>query len=381
MKSIIIDFHGGSISLLAKHLVRLGHEVSIFDVNPQDRLLDLNNLMSHRLQPAELREAKFRILRAGRFLRGTNLVRFAVSPIWNFAYPPFRFRAPKFDVAWVTFPPSFYRRVRISRVASQTVVFISHRMDLWISNPVLRWLFWRQLLLDLKNDRVKLIAATEFEAEYVHGIIGHRPEILRLPPARKESDRNQLEPKKDKWLIGPVNIPEEMARHVVELSGGRINLGTIRKEYDSYSMKDLEEHVGFICIPYSIYSISILELLSLGRPVLIPSNDWMLKNQTLDDVLLSPKYARAWENRLFYSLFIGKAKTLPHLSTNANLEPWLKFASWANHPNVRIWNDVDELISITRQISEDKEWRPYRFPDDLRASAILQSRLDLWLRK
>lgn len=356
MRILVLDYHVGCVAATAATLRALGHEVQILSLSDHSRYLrniDLNGLEvrgKHRrdlLRRLQL-GASLQITRNGLRKRVADITRAVDEPIgWSRADCEI-----PYDIAWLHFPPAMYRRVLSSRIARNVVVHVSHRFDLWIADPKERERFHKQMSEDIEVAAISVFAANDFDRSYIQYYLGQHVEVLPpyFPYLEQEGRPARQEPDLPA-LIGPANVQASSldrflsGEHIWKADGRPL---TIRETYKTYDFSDLKRHEAFLMWPYSVYSISMSELAALGRPLLLPTNQWLQLTKQLNDVSLWPKYAAREQIQMFR---LDQKPDSPNAS--AVRDEWLDAASWHTFPNIRYWNDLSELSQLLSEARED----------------------------
>ena len=103
-------------------------------------------------------------------------------------------------------------------------------------------------------------------------------------------------------------------------------------------------------LPYSIYSISILELSNLRIPLYFPTDELIIQLGLLKDVRLHPLYADKDAVMSFEVLNCNEVAN-PNCDCFSCQIHWLKFAYWKDLDNVIYWTSVEDLASKLKIIS------------------------------
>jgi hypothetical protein len=253
-----------------------------------------------------------------------------------------------YDVAWISFPPGLYSRVKKAGIAKQVVVNLGHRFDLWFSDHAAREIFHEKFRKDVMRGEVKVFSTNKFDQEYLKYYLNIYTELLEPTfPYVTESLMDNSVDMDLPILIGPVHIDlnygvvPEVVSNINSALGIAGSIISIRDYYSNYSFQQLVRHKGFVLFPYSIFSISMSELATLGRPLFIPSNSWLDRMKILTDVQLWPIYSNKQEVMKFTA-------DQNNLSPNADALhfSWINYASWHSFPNVYYWNSTEELIDL-----------------------------------
>lgn len=358
MSTLIVDYHAGCIGATALGLRDIGVDVQIVSLSQHQRLLEGLGLQGALVKGMQRQVWLHRLGLAGwpRLTRGGLRVPIA-PPVNAVKTKPRKFAGrPKYRVAFVHFPPALYRPVLLSGIAEQVVLIVSHRFDMWYSDPDERRRFHDTIAADIGHGRVIAYAANHFDQAYFRFYTGIDlprldPHFPYLQEARKRlAASGPTRP----VMFGPahLSLESEPATSYLEPLLAAPPLGdglrTIRQTYSHYAFEDLATHAGIVTIPYSIYSISMSELAAIGLPILMPSDDLLLELGVLHDVQLYPHYGRAEEVRRFHAGGAGD----PNVELTAE---WLAKSSWHDFPNYLPFRSMEEARSmVTEAASADR---------------------------
>jgi hypothetical protein len=345
VKCLIIDFHVGCIQSLFQTLASNEIEIDIVSFSGH------NHFLSDSARTAHLKKNDFEIVKKLIFpdiaIDEMPSIQTAVRCNGIFSGKS----SPIYDVAFVMFPPALFERVLKSGIAKHVVVIASHRMDLWIENPIQRRRYWKSVQSELSAGNITVIAASVFDAKYIEHYLNTSIEVytpfIGLGQLKENENKKEI-------LIGPSNISS--SNRLVRKVKSKLGLETIKDRYENASLENLNSHLGFVIIPYSIYSISLTELMAMGKFLLVPKNMNTVKFGLLQDVRLYPIYGKAWKIIMFeiYNFFLqGKTKG-PNSIGRKSREKWLSYASWQGYDNLIYWSSVKELKDILHDINEQK---------------------------
>lgn len=341
MKSLIVDFHGGTISDLAATLLHLGHSVEILDVNPQKKLLGINGLDHLRVVGIRRLFMLFKLGSDVLLSRGKRkfIAASRRSRCFGKAWRPGR---PTYDFVWITFPPPLVRRVVNANLGIKTVLYLAHRADLNLRTVSERSDFWSWLVESASKKDLIIVSSNRYDAAYFAHYSGIKVPVVEPWAAHMET-ASALETKTDAVLVAPKGL----SRYWMNLIRDATEKPTVPIEnLNSYELSDLRSFRSIIFVPYSVYSITLLELLHLGVPVLIPTNKFLLRNKLLDDFRLYPKYASESEVRQFENLFERVGEISPNTEDEDGALGWLELSFWENHPNVYRWENESDLARL-----------------------------------
>lgn len=372
VKSLIVDFHAGCISVLASSLTQLGDDVKVLSLTNHGWVIKKNGLRRTLQRP---RSRQIELSRLGltsenrlsrRFLRRVRARRnsLVLPGATSNSRPHEAVMVPTsitrglalYDIAWIAFPPALYRRVLASGIAKHVVVYVSHRMDLWVQTAVNRAQFWDELRDDVETGRVSLVAANAFDAKYISHYIGFEP-LVAAPATPYLTSQVPSRVKVDRpVLLGPPHL-NLTSSFIIDLRNSiQSSLDAIPEVYKRFEFRDLVRHKAIVFIPYSIYSISIVELANLGVPLLMPSDEWLIASGALDDVRLAPIYETEEASREFEAQSSSDFPS-PNSGDTSDRLHWLKFAFWKSLPNIHYWSSPEELDSLITKFNSTDSLR------------------------
>lgn len=354
MQSLIVDFHVGCIQSLQSTLEQRGHETHVISYSQHNfvikRLIDNPNNQPTGMSRMRTTLSLFGILGLlKKYQKTERAIRKRRSV----------FKKPIYDIIWCCFPPGIYRNLANAKIAKRTIVVISHRMDMGFEKADERNKFWKKVISDLSNPMVTFVASNEYDAKYFEYYTDTLIPVVEIetPYIQGSAPAPHLP-----VLIGPSHVNaetqlvKEIRRHFPEIK-------TIKENYTSYSFDQLSQHKAFILLPYSIYSISLLELSNLGVPILVPSDDLLISSGMLNDVTLFPLYG---SQQLIsqYEKSCSVQDPGPNCDCSSCRKFWLQFAFWKSLPNVLYWNSVADLGVFINDLEKNLEISapPMSFP-------------------
>lgn len=208
------------------------------------------------------------------------------------------------DYVLCSFPPS--RAIQLAKLPKRVsiIVNIGHRIHIHSKDLIKVNKFFSEIASD---SRFVISAMQKFDLKYfqyytnneIKNYLPVTPFHLNLKPRRsaKSLDKNKI------ILIGPANNRDKLLPNISLDKLNHLSLVTAQKLgvddaftfsfikdlYPSFTFQDLIKHPAFLIIPYSTFSISMVELYSLNIPCFVPSDE-ILYNE-MNDVRLSPLYA------------------------------------------------------------------------------------------
>lgn len=352
MRSLIVDFHAGCIQSLQSTLEKSGHETHIISYSQHNfviqELIDNPKMQPEKFSQIRISLALFGLLGFFKKFQTANLA---------LKRRKWLFKKTRYDIVWCCFPPGIYRNITSSGVAKQTVVVISHRMDMGISKFEARANFWNEVKHDLELGKTKFVAANQYDAKYFEYYTKTIIPVIDIQTSYVIKSENFP---KLPVLIGPSHVSSDMA-FVREIKRVIPNVQTIKESYSTYTHEQLSLHKAFILLPYSTYSISLLELSNLGAPILVPSDDFLLKLGLLNDVMLFPLYGSQEEIRRFEES-CNSNNPGPNCDCSPCRKYWLQFAFWKTLPNIVYWDSLTELATIVSRLNNSQRIQPANQP-------------------
>jgi hypothetical protein len=217
-------------------------------------------------------------------------------------------------------------------------------MDLWLSDAKDREKFWEEFSSDWAGNKISVVSSNNFDAEYIEYFTGMRPVVLE-PRALYARATQAQTVSRSEILLMPSGLPLGSAAigEVLKISKEIVPL---RSLYPSYSLDDLRAHRAVILIPYSVYSITLVELMELGIALFIPSARWLIENDLFNDVQLFPLYADEHQIRQFPPDSSASDGRGPNESDTEIRQIWANHSYWLNKPNVHVWDSPEELKSL-----------------------------------
>jgi hypothetical protein len=318
LSTLIVDFHAGCIQSLATELESSGKTVKVLSFSAHNFIFPTGAAERWRLEADLQRE----ILEALEF-DFTSIKSAATA----FLRPVSKRLAASFDEAYVMFPPALALRLHQIGVARKTIMLAAHRADLWLESPKSRAEFWRTLVTSNGTVDFNVRAASRFDQYYIENVSGMGVELQELSSSRVLGLETKNSPSRNETLIfGAKLLGKKDRRHFLDsIPGEKVLAEDVLPK--GYSYEELLTFPRFGYVPYSAYSIKLLELLQTKREIFIPSDLVLLRNKALDDVRLWPHYGRRAEIRKFDK----------HIANSLNLAQGESFLEWLQHSQ---WNDA-----------------------------------------
>lgn len=314
MRVLIADYHAGCIQSLALMLEEAGATVSVLSKSAHDFIFDEEDsarwTMHQELQ-----------LKVRRDLGLGSGIRSAVRS--NLFFKKSR-SEPVFDLAVGMFPPAIALKLHRSGLARHTLMLAAHRADLHIRSRIMRNKFWKKLAKLTKLSNFHLASVSAFDKAYIESFLGRGTcELLELNAPHILRRRNLTPNIRGTLVFGVHRLLPEFRKPFLDSLSQPIHIAE-EVFVNGYTYESLLSFAEFAYVPYSAYSISLLELEASGRPVSIPSDEMLKRSETLVDVRLWPLYARK-------KSVISFDKNYPqslNLDDADSFGLWLQLAQW-----------------------------------------------------
>lgn len=279
---IISDAHAGTSKWQYELIRKLGYEVYISTYSNHINYLDKASLLNSFV---------FKYLR--------HIPTIIVRVLW--AFSP-RLRKTKMVIC--SFPP--LRVKDLLKLPNNIAILLNlgHRFHIHFSKYGFSNLtevdrFFKELI---NEPRVTISSMSIYDMEYFNHYIGSFPRyylpVTSLFKASKECAKENI----NHVLIGPSHnsgkiIGFQSLQELNQMSksyASKANLTIIRFSfikdvYEDATLPKISEHLAVIIIPYSSFSISMVEIVQSGVPVIVPSDELLIDN--MNDVRLNPIYA------------------------------------------------------------------------------------------
>jgi hypothetical protein len=169
----------------------------------------------------------------------------------------------------------------------------------------------------------------------------HLPEDIKYTPVRNEI------------LISPVNVnkvlPFESISHMNNLAkylGYNLIFSDIKTIYKNYNYYDLVKHKANVLFPYSVFSISMIELYELNIPTFVPSDNLLLESGIMNDVSLFPLYCdESYMKVLDKPNNISPHKFSPNSYNINDKKYWLQYSYFKQKNNIIYWDSPEDLFT------------------------------------
>ncbi len=260
----------------------------------------------------------------------------------------------EYDAYLVSFPPSLAHLFLYlaEKYDKQLILNLGHRFNIGVKTRE-----ENEAMLSLLNylqhsSRHILASGSEYDCQYVKYYLGFEPQ--KLPIICHHLELNKPSPELETILIGPVNFQLKQAEtrlNAIAQNWCQKNnrkpihfslIRTLYKKYDRY--EELARYMAVVIMPYSAYSISMLELYELNIPFFVPAPKLLIREGFLSDRALVPIYC----DRKQYAEILGDRDSDTSYSPNsyeANAQLyWLQFCFFYQTRNAIVWESPEDLL-------------------------------------
>lgn len=321
MKVLIVDFHAGCIQSLALTLEECGAKVTVLSLSQHNFIFD--TAAAERWAIDASLECSIR-----RKLRLSGRISRSVAPTFRAVHP---FSEPQFDLVVSLFPPSLAIRLYQSGIARHTLMLSAHRADLHIRSRFARKRFWFQLSQLLEKNDFHLASASVLDQTYIDSFLGEGYcELMELTAPQIAKVRLTEVSNPGTLVFGSQRLNAESRKKFLSRLKEPIHFAEecLPKKYTYEELLSYEEYAY---VPYSGYSISLLELELSGRPITVPEDEDLLVSQSLNDVRLWPLYAS--KKRILS--FDRNFRSSLNLDDEQGFRKWLQWAQWNQSEIIR----------------------------------------------
>ena len=241
-----------------------------------------------------------------------------------------------------------------------------------------------EVMMEMRSKgQLLIIASNRYDQIYFEYFTGIHIEKVHLCACHITERYN---PQRDEILIAPAKHYESGYKRISQIkswfakNNPQLKLRTIRELYpNEHKYSDLCRHKAMIVLPYTIYTGAIVEYLSMGIPMFIPSSD-LLAQWHVDDYLLVERKSDPMPT--YHSMIRGQLyEVMPDPNDDYDIEAvkyWLKFCEWYDWP-IETFDSLEELeqklrssdLKMMSQLMLDFDLQQYSEAQS-RWSAILQ---------
>lgn len=338
MKILISDFHAGCQMWQASILQYLGHNVNIDSFSGCKNYIPQNIIQTNALN---LLNYNFSITNIDNIKIQDNII-------------------SNYDTILCSFPPKFIDIFKNLKFKFPKILNVGHRLHIHVYNDKI---FLENLKIQVFNNEIILCSMSKYDTEYIKHYIDINP--IQLDVCCFYLPYNPYLPSRNEILIlasyytniSPFNSITEM-NTIAKDMGYNLQFAKIKEIYPNYKYEDLLNHRATVLFPYSVFSISMIEMYELNIPMFVPSKKLLLNTNLMQDVSLFPCYTT--ENEM---IELDKPhNNSPHkFSPNSykyeDREYWLNFCYFYNKENIIFWdNPCDLFLKLTttnlKEVSE-----------------------------
>jgi hypothetical protein len=215
-------------------------------------------------------------------------------------------------------------------------------------------------------DRVLVTSMSLYDYHYYSYYLGFDP-VERLLVSVKPVQQSSLSISNNRTiLVGPSHNLNKLVlfdsiEHLNQLSAQYskkynaipYEFKFIKNQYKNANIEKILSHPAVIIIPYSAFSISMVEIVQSGVPVIVPANSLLIDE--MNDVRLSPIYAD--KNQVEYlDSKHTKLKNIksPNSHSHQAQNTWLNFMYFNNVSNIQKFNSIKDFFEIIYTSDFDK---------------------------
>jgi hypothetical protein len=327
MKVLISDCHAGCQLWQMGILQQLGYEVVINSFSGHSFLIDEG--VKQNVTPY-------------------TKSRFNISNITPIISPTDRKNVMGFDTIISSFPPKFIDLYKTVKLKYPKILNVGHRLHIHTKNDPS---FVSSLIDKVNNKELILCSMSKYDTEYIRHYTGITPIELYVTCFHIPSSITYM-PTRNEILISPVHahsvLPFESITHMNKVAAEMqypLTFSSVKSLYPHYKYEDLVNHRATVLFPYSVFSISMIELYELNIPMFVPSKELLMRTGIMNDVSLFPLYGSMDD-----MLRIDK----PHDSSPHNFSPnslndedkryWVDFAYFNTKENIIFWDSPLDLF-------------------------------------
>ena len=337
MRILISDFHAGCQLWQHAILESIGNEVFINSFSGHSHLIENKKKIS--VTP----EAQARC----------NIHN--IEPILNSNEVE---RVISYDTVLVSFPPKFIDLYKNVKFKYPKLLNVGHRLHILTKHDAG---FIDSLTAQVKNNEIIICSMSVYDTEYIKHYMGvtplelyvtcfHIPQTISYSPTRSEI------------LISPVHATSvlpfssisEMNR-IASQKGYNLHFSGIKTLYGNYKYENLVQHKATVLFPYSVFSISMIEMYEMNIPMFVPSKRLLMETNIMNDVSIFPCYGSEEDMKRIDI----PHKDSPHTYSPNSTKPedklyWLSFTYFNTKENVIFWDSQDDLFDklVTTDLQE-----------------------------
>lgn len=258
-----------------------------------------------------------------------------------------------YDTYLVSFPASLAHLflALAQKYDARLVLNLGHRFNIGLASLRENKAMISMLRNLHESPRHILAAGSEYDCKYVEYYLGFKP--TSLPIACNHLDLKLQQPESETMLIGPVNYTEintEIQLNSIskcwagDNKSEPITLSLVRTLYPRYRYDELRVHPAVVVYPYSIYSVSTLEFYELNIPLFVPSPEFIVTNDIMNDRVLYPIYCTEKQYHKMKTEAQIDSPYSPNTYEYDAQKYWIEYSFIYQAKNTVIWKSEEDLM-------------------------------------
>lgn len=282
-----------------------------------------------------------------------------------------------FDTVIVSFPPKFIDLYKNIHLKFPKILNVGHRLHIHTLNDPY---FIENLINQVKNNEVILCSMSKYDTEYIKHYTNITPFELyvtcfHIPNTIK------YKPTCNEILISPVHVSNIAPfTSVYDMNSQSNKLGynfifsTIKSIYQNYKYEDLANHRATVLFPYSVFSISMIEIYEMNIPMFVPSKRLLLETGIMNDVSIYPCYG-SYDDMKNMDIPHSNSphKFSPNSINKEDLNYWLDFTYFNTKENVIYWDSHEDLFSKLNSTNFDEVSEKMKIENELHRTKQLNN--------
>jgi hypothetical protein len=149
---------------------------------------------------------------------------------------------------------------------------------------------------------------------------------------------------------------------------------TIKSIYKNYKYEDLVNHRATVLFPYSVFSISMIEIYEMNIPMFVPSKRLLLETGIMNDVSIYPCYG-SYDDMKNMDIPHSNSphKFSPNSINKEDLNYWLDFTYFNTKENVIYWDSPEDLFSKLNSTNFDEVSEKMKIENELHRTKQLNN--------
>jgi hypothetical protein len=264
------------------------------------------------------------------------------------------------DAVITSFPPGLFTAYTAFR-DMKVICNAAHRFHNGHYPIEINKRFIKQLIEMAASDKHIVASMSKYDSEYIRHYTGIEPVPLYVSCFHLDP-RNHYRPTSDTILIGPAHahkispfesiddLHNQAARWSLQHKKQKINFAHMKSLYPEYQYADLGkllgQHKAIIIFPYSVFSISMVEIYESHIPCFVPSIDILIKHKSMYDRVMFPTYCTESDmTKIDTPHFTSPHKLSPNSYDEDAERYWLQFCYFYQQKNTVVWNSLDDLMN------------------------------------